>query len=325
MGETIDKVLAEADLDQDELRAAVREAIAEDGATVAGFARSAGGVVATFAAWLNGTYAGNNVRQAQLAKTYLASRAAKVATRAQMPQRSAFVLTPSAKAFMQLLSQAQYAPDMVTLVGVPGVGKTEAAREYARRNSNVFMLTASPMMRGPYALLSALSDVMGVREASPLRQPRAIANMIRGKTPLIIIDEAQHVGMQALDQIRSLHDDPDVQCGIALLGNHDVRARMAGGGKHGAHAQLDSRFGAHINRKSTLVGDINALLDAEGIVGEEERKLLRAVAGKPGALRKMCRVLRLARVMASGQEAECLSIEHITAALQQMSDLETGV
>ena len=60
------------------------------------------------------------------------------------------------------------------------------------------------------------------------------------------------------------------------------------------------------------------------VSGDEERALLRAVASKPGALRSMNRVLRLARVIAAGMEADGVAASHITAALQQMTDLETG-
>jgi enoyl-CoA hydratase/carnithine racemase len=59
---------------------------------------------------------------------------------------------------------------------------------------------------------------------------------------------------------------------------------------------------------------VNAVLDAEGILVEDARKLLKAVASEPGALREMKFVLRSARMIAHEMGEEELSASHIKAA-----------
>lgn len=320
MGETIDKALANQNLDQEEIRFAIREAQVEDQVSFNAISKLAGVAGSTFSAWLNGTYMGNTAHIATCARKFLSDRAAKAKTKLVAPPRIKFVLTPSAEAFMSLLSQAQYEPDMVTLVGEPGVGKTEALKEYQRRHSNVWLLTAQSEMKSSYVMLDFLCDLLDVRESSSVRRSRAIARFLRGRNGLIIVDEAQKMSLTALDQLRVYHDDPDVRVGIALSGNPELKSRMSGGGPRAQYAQLDSRFGMHLSRRKPLASDVAALLDAEGIEGEEERKLLRAVANRPGALRKMDRTLRAARMIARGQDSDEVTAEHITLADAQLSN-----
>jgi len=311
---------AAEDADVAGMRSAARAAMQEDQISQTKFATRAGINDKTFSAWLNDAYAGDNQRVAGQVRTFLRSRDERVAARLAMPTSSGFVMTPSATAFTALLQQAQWMPDMVTAVGAPGVGKTSAMREYQRRNPNVFLITGSPLCSGAYALIDCLCEEMGIIEGGPLRKMRSIAAHLRGRQALIVVDEAQHFSLAALDQLRTLHDNPSVQVGIALVGHPDLKSRMAGGGRNGMHAQLDSRFGAHLARKAPLPGDVTALLNAEGIENEQAMKLLRGIAAEPGALRKMNRTLRMARMLASGQGDAAVTAQHITMAYDQLSN-----
>ena len=319
MGEHINQALDMETLDHEMLRTAAREALSEEGHTKAAFARTAGFAVSTFSAWLAGKYTGDNDHVTRKVKTYLSTREQQKKTLTSLPRRTDFVMTKSAQSYHRLFEQAQFAPDMVTLVGQPGVGKTEAAREYQRRNSNVFLVTGSPMLRSPWALMQALCSVMGIRERAAMRRPTSISSLLRGRAALIIVDEAQHVSMHALDQLRALHDDPEVACGLALVGHPDLKSRMSGGGRDGAFTQLDSRFGMHLNRRTPLAADVDALLDAEQIDGEAERKLLRTVAAGAGGLRRMNRTLRIARMIALGQGVDAVTAEHVQMAFEQLN------
>src|ERR1035437_1267786 len=58
---------------------------------------------------------------------------------------------------------------------------------------------------------------------------RVSAIMACGTGGLLVIDEAQHLSVAALDQIRSIHDATDL--GIALVGNQQVYARLTGGNR----------------------------------------------------------------------------------------------
>jgi DNA transposition AAA+ family ATPase len=306
------------------VRTAIREAAAEDGLSLATIARRAGVKPSTFNAWLHGTYKGINATISRSAHVFLRSRAAQAAVQVEARPRTPFVMTPSAEAFMHLLEQAQFECDMVTLTGEPGVGKTTAIRQYQALHSNVWILTGEPGMKSPYVVLEHLDELFKLCE-SPSRRSRAIATFLRGRQGLLIIDEAQNLGLPALDQLRVFHDQPEVRVGLALVGHPDARNRMLNGGPSGKFAQLDSRFGMHMKRASPLASDVAAMLDAEGIADEDQRKLLRAAASKPGALRRMDRMLRLARQLARGEGTPELTAQHIVRAdLQMNSKWERG-
>lgn len=67
---------------------------------------------------------------------------------------------------------------------------------------------------------------------------------------MIIIDEAQHLTVRALNHLRCISDESGV--GICLIGNDDVYRKMKGSGK-ADFAQLFSRIGM---RKPVLVSNI---------------------------------------------------------------------
>ncbi len=314
MGETIDRALASGHDNDHELRQAVREAAHEDAMSIASLAPEMGVGKSTLQAWITNTYRGRSDTISAQARAWLNARAAKQHVRTHIPAQVPFVETQSAVAFMALLRRAQYEPGMVCLTGEPGVGKTESCREYKRRGTNVWMMTASRSTGSVYGMLDHLCEVLGRPEGNASRRQRAILTALRGTSGLIIVDEAQHLTMDAVDELRLFHDAPDVRIGIALVGNSDVRKRMMGGGKRGQYAQLTSRISAHLRRPAPLQADILAMLDAEGVTGPAERSLLRAAASKAGALREMKFLLRSARMIQQELEEPELTARHIQMA-----------
>ena len=134
---------------------------------------------------------------------------------------------------------------------------------------------------------------------------------------LLIVDEAQHLSSQALDQLRAFHDL--AQCGIALLGNHSIFRRLEGGTRSADYAQLFSRVGMRLDRKKPHSDDIEALLDGWAIEDKSVRRVARAVARRPGALRAMTKVLRQAHLRANADGGP-VSEAHMIAAARQLGD-----
>ena len=281
-------------------------------------ARLSGVGYSTLAAWMGGKYLGDNVRVAEQLRTWLRSRetAAAVsgyATALTMPD---FVATPTASSVLSVLQHAQYVPDLVVIAGGAGIGKTTSVREYARTNPNVWVITGEPSLASTHGTLELLCDALGIAEHSATRRSRAIAKRVSGSGGLIVVDEAQHLASAALDQLRTLHDKAGV--GLALVGNEEVYARLDGGGRRAQFAQLFSRVGMRLTRARPTKGDIDALLEAAGVEGDADRKLLRAIAVKPGALRGMTKVLRVAHMLAA---AEGVQVEraHLMRAWERLS------
>lgn len=317
MGETIEAMLASDEYTDEQLILAVREAMAEDKLNQAGGARACGISVSTFSAWLGETYKGNRKNFDRAVIQWLRSRKDQQKTRSAMPPPISFVETPTSQAIMALLVRAQFEPAMVTITGSPGIGKTMSILEHRRCHPNVLHITASKSTSRAASILDCLCDLLGIYEGSPARRGRQIAASLKGRNALIVIDEAQHLTMDAIDELRNFHDNPDCAVGLAFVGHADVRRRMTGGGRRGQYAQLTSRFAAHMVREKPSPSDINAVLDAEGIADPDARKLLKTVAAEPGALRELKFVLRSARMIAHEMDAEAPDASHIEAAHKQ--------
>lgn len=301
------------------VRVRVRAVMTEHKLSQMDVARQAGVPYGTFTPWLSGKYSGRNTPIALQVQHWITGLEAKERTHALAPRAPAFVATQTSDAILATLEHAQYMPELVVVTGAPGVGKTSSARWYAARNPNVWMVTAEPTMSSPRALLDELCDPLDVRERglSSQRLSRALARRMKDSGGLILVDEAQHLTSQTLDQLRMFFDQ--VSVGIALLGNESVYARLEGGTRSAQYAQLFSRVGMRLQRPRALKADIDVLLDAWGVSGDAERKLLHAVAKKPGALRNITKALRLAHMMAGAEGAEAMTERHIRMAWERLS------
>lgn len=315
MGDTTEKTSAETDL----LRSQVRTRIESKTQSMADISRLSGVSYSTLSAWLAGKYAGDNSRVARQIETWLGSleAQARIQANASALRLPEFVATPSASSFIAALTHAQYVPDLVVVSGGAGVGKTTACKEYAAHNPNVWLLTAEPALGTTHGMLDYLCDRLLIHETMPNRRSRAIVSRVSNSGGLLVVDEANHLSSAALDQLRTIHDKAGV--GLALVGNEEVYARLDGGGRRSQFAQLFSRVGMRVSRPRPQVQDILAMLDAIGIEGDSERRLLRAIAAKPGALRGMAKTLRIAHMLAASDGVP-VTRAHLMAAWNRLSD-----
>jgi DNA transposition AAA+ family ATPase len=170
-------------------------------------------------------------------------------------------------------------------------------------------------------VLTELSRVLNIQTSVMLHlAQRAIVSRLRGAGALVIVDEAQHLTSEALDQLRSIHDE--AECGLALLGNATVFGRLEGGSRSADFAQLFSRVGVRLTAKPKT-GDADALIDAWGIQDRAMRDFLRVIAKKPGALRGMTKTLKLAHILA-GAERQAVTPEHLSMAWSQLGNVSVA-
>jgi DNA transposition AAA+ family ATPase len=293
-----------------ELRALVKDYVLTNSTSYKSVAVLAGVGESTFTAWLSNKYRGNNDKINERVRTWYESQTMLGRNKVAMPE-VAYAATRTAAKCLATLEYAQSMADIVVISGGAGVGKTTACMRHKEIHPNVWMLTADPSLASPYAVLEYLRETLGIPDTAPYKVSRAIAARIAGTRGLIIIDEAQHLSVKAIDQLRAVHDRAHV--GMALVGNEEVWGRIDGGGRKTEFAQLFSRVGKRVTVARPSTRDIEALLDASEIVDDEQRKMLKAIAQKPGALRGMAKTLRQARMVALGAQEE-LSEQHIRQA-----------
>lgn len=320
MGITVEQATESGpqDIDAGGVLAEFQTAIADDGRSLNQIAIEVGIGYSTLAAWRNGKYAGDNDKVAQAVRAWLTRRVAQARTTTVMPTDPGFVLTKTASQIFDVLEFTQTAVRMAVVVGAAGVGKTTALRAYQKRYpTSVWVATMQPCHKLPRALLEELSFT--------LRQPRdhrsadisrAIQGRLEGTRGLMIIDEAQHLDAEALDQVRSLYDATGI--GFVLAGNPELMTKLGAIKRSPNMAQIFSRIGLRYSRSRPLQADVTALLDGWGVKGEVERTELLGIAMKPGGVRVMTNVIGQAFVQAYGEGAEGLKLAHIQRAYEQL-------
>lgn len=276
---------------------------------------------ATLSQWLSGTYPGDNAAvEAKLARWVDTTQAARQQAET-MPAAPQYVETPTAKRILTALRYAQLAGDMTVIYGGAGLGKTRAVKHYGTVAPNVWHATMTRASAGVVTALEVIVQALGLHAATggANKLYSAICARVARTSGLLVIDEAQHLSEAALDQIRAIHDETEI--GIALVGNEQVFARMTGGNRAAYLDRLYSRIGKKLRLTSPVKGDVDLLLDAWGIADAQSRATLTDVSKKPGALRSVTKVLRLASMYAAAEQRP-LGAEDVRAAWRELGGTE---
>lgn len=301
--------------DEQDLRDRVREEMERAGLSQAKAANEIGISDSRLSQWLAGKYRGDIPALERKVSRWLDARSERARLAASLPSAPGYVELPTSRRIAAGLSYAQMAGDITVIYGGAGISKTTTAREYAAGHPNVWLatMTASTNTLGP--CLERVALACGLRPATT-RAARIEADLVErleGTHGLLIIDEAQHLNTRAIEALRGLHDATGV--GLAIMGNELVYARITGGRRSAEFAQLFSRIGKRVRLTRPTRADVDALLAAWEIKGDKEREAVLEIARRPGALRGVTKVLRLASLFARG---EPVRLEHIRAAWRDL-------
>ncbi len=279
-------------------------------------ARESGVSSAAFNQWLNGNYSGSNEAVETKLRMWIEAHQARIAADDQLPAAPDYVDTPTAARVVAALGYAQIAGDIAVAYGAAGLGKTTACLRYRTSRPNVWIATMDPACAGVVTCLQEICDAIGVPDTGGARaMARAIAKRVRDTHGLLVIDEAQHLSVAALDQVRSIHDSTGI--GIALVGNEGVYARMAGGRNAAALDRLFSRIGKRLALRKASDSDIKALVKAWGISDPKCLPTLMEIAKRAGALRTLTKTLRLASMQAAAEKRD-VCCEDVRAAAREL-------
>lgn len=301
------------------LREKVRTAMARDNRmSQAVISKEAGISATTLSQWLGGKYQGDNEAIDAKVRLWLEAADARRAAGSSMPVAPGFVPTPTALRVLGLLGYAQMAGDIAACYGNAGVSKTSACKHYSASSPNVWIATMDPSTAGVVTCLQEVSDALGLDTGGGARaMVKRITKRVRDTHGLLIVDEAQHLTVPALDQLRAIHDETGI--GIALVGNEGVFSRMAGGRNAQQLDRLFSRVGKRLHLRQSTEGDVNALIQAWGITDERCRSTLIQIARGPGALRTLTKTLRLASMNAAA-DARAVCCEDVRAAATELME-----
>lgn len=280
----------------------------------------AGSTISLFATgkYNRGPYANGNLEIAQAIETYRRTEQEHRYLEEEIPQVPGYFDTPTSFRLKNLLSVGRMNEIVVGAMG-PGTGKTATAKHVCELHSNTFLITISPSVAGVNNMQIEVLRALGERDA--VGTPQKLSWRIRDRVKdmggaLLIFDEAQHLLVKSIEEIRSWHDATGV--GVAFLGNIGIKARIEGGNRSDAYAQLFSRVGLWLVRPTPFKEDAEALAAAWGIEGPREIAFICKIAMLPGGLRGATKLLKMA-TMACRHDRAQLDLEYLQEAWGHIS------
>lgn len=292
----------------------VVDAAAANGWTKAEVGRRAGIKEGTFNPWTTGTYPGSLSNINEMVSSWLEGLEASASIATSVPVSPTFQKTSVGIDVYNTLLFTQISSGFTAVTLPSGMGKTTAGRHFCNTRPHAWMMTISPHTKTLHGMLIELATELDVQEHNPARLVRAIGKRLNriGEGTLLIIDEAQNLVPEAINQLRHFVDV--FRCGVCLMGNEDVAsAFMKDRGSVASRAQVLTRFDRRLKKERDPVGDATMLIASWRITDPECTKFLQGIATKPGALRNIDRTIKAAAIAAIG-DGDDINAKHLVAA-----------
>ena len=259
-------------------------------------------------------YTGRNDRVAVSIRSYREAQDRRAEYQTGRLQEPDYVDLPTAKRINSLLEIAQSGQITLACTG-PGTCKTFIAIRYLKANRNIAnMVTMEPSKKKLTPMVTAvLKSLGGTERKSTSWMSEQIVEILKGRKGLLIVDEANNLDFECLEQLRAWHDATGV--GICLLGNEDLIKTIRSGNHRQALGRLNSRIDQCHVQDSPLIEDVTSYLAAWGIEDDGMRRMLLQVGLRPGSggLREIKKIVQAAALLASG-DGEALSGRYLREA-----------
>jgi DNA transposition AAA+ family ATPase len=256
----------------DQLRQHVQKLVAEKLVTVSALARDVGYSHAAISQWLSGTYKANPQSIHAAMEGFL---------KRFETGDVGFIPTETATTVFDACETACEEGEIAIVMGDPGVGKTEALKEFQRRFNapppkskiekevqahtdprpvrRVIYYPVIFRMR-PKTLLQELARQLNVAATGTAAEIAGrLIDSIRRTPTLLVIDEADHLDVPSLESLRHLHDQTGV--GLVLAGTKKLELLFTGGGQRSVElAQLYSRVGYRVEVHGCTTNELKTIL-----------------------------------------------------------------
>lgn len=210
------------------------------------------------------------------------------------------------------VSFAEAAGDISLIYGDAGLGKTVSLKEYVKSHTDTIYIELKDCDKSTKGVCEKILFCIGKEKRGVDRLlVDTITEYLQNNPKLIIIDEAQHLSIRALENLRAINDSTET--GIVLCGNPTVYDRMHGRGQ--AHfAQLYSRIGIRRHIIEPSLEDIFSIFETYNL-DKESLLYLHQLALQRGGIRNCVKVLNIA-LQLRVNEKEPLTIDHLQSACQ---------
>jgi len=167
----------------------------------------------TISLWVNGRYQGDNAKVEKVVQAFLDGQAqASSAPKDEFE----FVRTSVVRDLEKAARTAEYGEQTRVVIGASGIGKTTAIRHIAKTRPGVIVVEAYQGMTKK-AFIQVIAKQCGAIPSGGFTELfHAVVEALRDSERLIIVDEAEHLPVQALDAARRIHDF--TRCGVLMVG-----------------------------------------------------------------------------------------------------------
>lgn len=210
------------------------------------------------------------------------------------------------------VSFARAAGDISLIYGDAGLGKTVSLKQYAKTHPDTIYIELKDCDKSVKGVSEKILSCIGkLQNGTDRVLVDTIIDYLKSNPKLIIVDEAQHLSLRSLENLRAINDV--TESGIVLCGNPTVYDRMHGRGQ--AHfAQLYSRIGIRRHILEPSLDDIEAIFKPYAL-DKESLLYLHKLALQRGGIRNCVKVLNIA-LQIRNDEKEPLNIDCLQSAYQ---------
>lgn len=265
------------------LQAKLRELVEE-----AGSQSKAAGLLhrsnATISTYLNNRYEGDVKGFEAMLTEFFATREAAQNLNSAQVITGEYVETSISMDVYTIIRLAHLKGGLYTACGDAGVGKTMACRQYVRDYPSAVYVTVNPSLATSRAFLKLLCRKLRLQQGCKDDMWMRVCEYFAGGQKVLVIDEAQHLPIKTIEDIRALYDS-NPQLGICFVGNIETVTRTGGKGLD-AFAQLRNRtkLTGIYHTTQIKLDDIRLLFPR--LAGDNEAiKVLYAIARSDQAIR----------------------------------------
>ncbi|WP_067734461.1 AAA family ATPase [Novosphingobium naphthalenivorans] len=259
-------------------------------------------------------YAGRELPIAEAVQKYHAGLIARDTTFIDAPDVPGFFQSQTADEIINLLHWCRKGKMVGGAIG-SGCGKTTACKEFASRYPHVYVVNLLQSDGPPGPMHTAVLEVLGEENAAG--QPSSLSRRIMKRLrtmhmPVLIFDEAQHLTVKSLEEIRGWQEHTGA--GVAFFGDKRLHTLIFHGKGKDDIPQFRRRIKMMPVRLQPYVHDVAMQAAAWGIEDRPMIVELQRLAQQPGGLGLASEVLQVAAMIASSEQKK-MDIGHLKQAI----------
>ncbi|MBP3675117.1 MAG: AAA family ATPase [Campylobacter sp.] len=223
----------------DEVRDELNEYLASNKLGANALARSLGISPAAISTFKAGTYKGNNEAVARKIKSYLNALSTKKDESVEPKNAKELFKSVDFKMSFFAINEAIENSEIALIYGEAGSGKSTILKEFLKENPNAILIEATPHTTAR-SLIENICEELKVSANSMEAKLKAISKHLASCDRVLLVDEAEHLPLKALESLRRIHDFS--ACPLVLVGTEILLRNLLG--KNKELRQLYSRIGS---------------------------------------------------------------------------------